>query len=241
MAIDYGVLQAQIAEHGKDSAVVATMLQMLGTTLEVAEKRIENQSGKIERDRKRKLEEKLAESMSAELNDMVSVDNVLKSARDWAIIAHDRLETAKSLRAKAKPITLALDDFRIGKIAELVADGRAPADTAFAFKVVKGEDGSMIVTWKPKGSRGGGGGQPNGHCIFALDGTLLESGQALYLEIVGKVYSGSSSAAKAACTAADKSFDWKRVSYADGVGSPYVRADLAAAGAIAVEGLGKDD
>jgi len=238
VAIDYGILQSQIAEHGKDSATVKLMLDMLGTTLEKAETRIKNQSGKIERDRVKALNEKLALTLGHHLDEDVKIGEILKSARDWAIIAHDRLERAKTLRAEAKPISKALDQFRDGKMAELTIAGKCAQGTAFSFKVEE-KDGAMIVAWTPKGTRGGGGGMPNGKCIFAFDGTLVKSGKALYLAIVGEAYNGTSTAAKVACTAAADDFDWTRVSYNPTIGSPYVHEDLQKVGAIAVDSLGE--
>lgn len=238
MSINYGVLQGAIEKHGIDSPRVVQMCELLGTTLDKAQERIENQAGKIERDRKRAADKVLAASMSKHLNEQVLVGDVTKPAKDWAIIAHDRLEKAKELRAEAKPITLALEEFRKGKLKELVAGGKAEQGTAFAFRVVTAENGDRVVSWTPKGTRSGGG-RANGTLIGALDGEVM-TWTAMYTKVMGKPYPGTDSHSKQMCAHSPEGFDWTRVTYNPAEGAPSAIADLVAVGAIAVEGLGKD-
>jgi hypothetical protein len=239
MSINYGVLQGAIKEHGADSPLVATMCELLGTTLAKARERIDKSADKIKRDRKRAANEELAASMSKHLNDMVLVDKTTKSARDWAVIAHDRLEKAKELRAGAKPITAALETFREGKLAELVSQGKAEAGAAFSFRVVTDKEGNRIVSWTPKGARGSGGGRPAGTLIGALDGETM-SWTLMYQKVMGKAYEGDNSHSKQLVTDALKTFDWARVTYNPSAGAESAIEKLAGAGAIAVEGLGNE-
>jgi len=236
VAINYGVLQTAIESHGIDSPVVAAMCELLGTTLEAAQTRITNSAGKIERDRVKKLNLKLAESMSTHLDENLKIGDTIKSARDWAIIAYDRLEKAKSLRAEAKPITKALNEFRIGKLAELVSKGKAKEGTAFSFKVETDKLGNRIVSWAPKGTRGSGGGRANGTLIGALDGTIM-SWTAIYTQVIGVAYAGANSHSKQLVTDAPDDFDFSRITYNPAEGAESAIQKLSQAGAIAVEGL----
>ena len=239
--IDYGVLQTLLAKARADGDAEQEelYLQLVGTTAEVADKRIERSKDTIKRKRKRAANEKLAASMGEHLADMVLVGKDTKSARDWAIIAHDRIQKAKGLRAEAKPIQLALEAFREGKLKELVAKGEAEIGTAFAFKVVQDKEGNRIVSWTPKGTRGMGGGIPNGTLVGALDGQVM-SWTAMYTKVMGKEYGGRDSHSKQICSHAPKGFDFTRITYNPDAGAPSAIADLVEAGAIAVGGLGNE-
>lgn len=238
MSINYGKLQELILEHGADSARVSEMCDILGTTVEKAQERIEKSADKIARDKRRAVQTALCDSLKGKLQEQVKVGDKIMTAADYAVIAHELRQKARELTAKAKPITLALEAFRQGVMDELVAQGKAEQGVAFSFRVATDKEGNTLVTWKPKGMRSGGG-QPNGKVIVALDGSIM-SGMAVYAEVVGKVYAGRNTPLKALVSAAPTDYDWSQITYAEGLGAQSVRDDLARMGAIAVEGLSSE-